>query len=84
MTERTPCKIFGCKRTIKRFALPPQHEEWVCPKHWPTVPRSLRKLFFKARRAASKNPTPKNILRENRWWRRCVATAEAEQFGFGS
>lgn len=84
MGERTPCQIFGCKRTIKRFALPPQHEEWVCAKHWPTVPRRLRKLFFKAKRATQKHPTRKHVARENRFWRRCIAAAESEQFGIGS
>ena len=42
MTDRIRCCIIGCKRTRvneKAFV------EWICGKHWITIPKSYRRVW---------------------------------------
>lgn len=75
MTARYRCLIPGCRRTrpCADFA------EWICAKHWPLVPRQMRRAYASAMRRRK----PASAI--NRIWRRCreEAIAQALTSGFG-
>ena len=59
---RTPSCVFGCRCSTK----PPQ-DEWICEKHWKTVPRSVKARFNATKRLI------RRMLRRNplyaEWWK---------------
>lgn len=70
MADRIPCVVPGCKRTHK----PAEFSEWLCPKHWPMVPKRMRAAYSRAKRRRKDWP----LL--NRLWRRCKMAAMREAF----
>ncbi|WP_146193166.1 hypothetical protein [Maritimibacter sp. 55A14] len=50
MTDRTPCVVPGCRRTVALKTLPPGDDEWICARHWAAVPKRKRRIYFRARR----------------------------------
>ena len=42
MKTRLKCEIAGCNRTTKGD---PEHEEWICAKHWRAIPRKRRRFY---------------------------------------
>lgn len=50
MTDRVPCHVPGCGRSIAKRRLKPGHNEWLCAGHWGLVPRERRRVFFLAQR----------------------------------
>jgi hypothetical protein len=51
MTDRLQCLVPFCRRTIRRTALPPEHNEWICGKHWTvtSVTWRRRRALFRRR-----------------------------------
>lgn len=85
--RRQPCCVIGCGCT-RRFA--PDiicvegvdldfAAEWVCERHWRTVPARLKALKRKARRELRKAATMRFARIDARIWKWCKAAAiEAE------
>lgn len=48
MTDRLSCCVPFCRRTVKAGGF----KEWVCGKHWPLVPRDLKRSYTLAKRRA--------------------------------
>lgn len=70
MTEtRIPCSAPGCRRTCRANH---DWQEWLCQKHWPLVPKRMRRAYAHARRRKK----PVAVL--NRLWFRCKAAAIRE------
>lgn len=80
---RTNCSIAFCKRT-RQF----QFEcvaieghlinftaEWICGKHWPTVPRSLKEAHYKAKRRVKAEKTIEAERAASDAWRDCKEAA---------
>lgn len=66
---KTTCAAFGCKRWTR--TLP--HGYWyLCPDHWPQVPRRLRRLVNAANKKADRYPTNRNRARTARLARKCI------------
>lgn len=42
MTHRIRCCVPFCRRTIDPAKLEVGHTEWICEKHWRTVPRAIK------------------------------------------
>ena len=72
MTDRVTCLVPGCNRTTKRTG---PNTEWICGKHWPAVPKHMRRRLFKARRRYQKTSNRRWYWIANRMWRRCKARA---------
>lgn len=66
MSERVPCLVPHCGRTIKTRGRADGYE-WICPKHWRLVSRVLRRRYGRAKRRALR---PDATLRE--WGRAAV------------
>lgn len=49
MNERVPCMVLGCRCTRKPHA--DLGEEWICAKHWRSVPRWRRRELSRIARA---------------------------------
>lgn len=83
MTEnpRTTCCAFGCKRGTRRIAGGPGLRWFLCAKHWPLVPRRLRRLSSRAYRKAMKTRTKRDWDRVARLWCKCIDQANRNQFG---
>jgi len=69
VTERLTCIVPGCKRTHA-----PLWDEWICAKHWPLVPRDMRRAYAHARRRKK----ARSVL--VRLWARCKRAAIEENF----
>jgi hypothetical protein len=69
MTARLTCIIPGCRRTHA-----PIWSEFICAKHWPLVPRPLRRAYARAKR---KRKPLEVVLR---LWARCKTAAIRENF----
>jgi hypothetical protein len=73
MTDRMRCEVIGCNRTRKRDA---PYSEWLCPKHWPLVPKYMKRVLFRVHRRARRYGYNRVIVEaERRVWRRCVRAA---------
>jgi hypothetical protein len=46
--ERIACCVPFCRRTIGKAKLG-RDDEWICSKHWPAVPRALKRRHRKAK-----------------------------------
>lgn len=79
MAERTPCCIPGCRRTCGETFI-----EWVCHRHWGTVPRKDRALYNKARRRYEKGGVHKHRRLVALMWMRCKTYAINEALGIGN
>ena len=75
---KTTCAAFGCNRYTRRIG---ENGVFLCPAHWPTVPKKLRTLTNKAWRRAERYGGQKNWRRVHRLWKKCVDAANREQFG---
>jgi hypothetical protein len=69
MTDRLTCIVPGCRRTHA-----PIWNEFICAKHWPLVPRDMRRAYARAKRRRK----PMAVL--IRLWLRCKAVAIRENF----
>lgn len=78
---KTTCSAFGCELYTRRIDSP--RGIYLCPAHWPLVPKPLRQLFNKACRKAERFGGDKNCRRVHRLWGKCVKAADAAQFGIG-
>lgn len=67
MADRVPCSVPGCRRTV---AAAKGFDEWVCGKHWSTVPGSDRRLYTAAKRRWRRSPEKWGRVAA-RIWRRC-------------
>jgi hypothetical protein len=69
--QRIGCIVPGCRRSTKVG----DFDEWVCGRHWPTVPRQMRRLYAAAKRRARRSvgmpETMRSALVAARVWRRC-------------
>ena len=52
MSDRTPCCIPYCNRTTDELAV--RGREWICGKHWPLVPKNLKRLHARKKREAKR------------------------------
>ena len=73
---RLPCCAPFCGRTTSQ-AKHPGMTEYLCPKHWPTVPKRFRQLLSRLKRRAREadasllaNPNPTTLLASSNAWRR--------------
>lgn len=66
---RTKCLIGHCRRTRPTH---PTEPEWLCPKHWGSLPRDMRRACSRAKRRG-KSPA---VLA--RLWRLLTRRAVAE------
>lgn len=69
MSDRITCLVPGCRRTHA-----PDFKEWICAKHWPLVPRDIRRAYARAKRRRKSQ----NALW--RLWNRCKTAAIRENF----
>ena len=76
---KTTCAAFGCTRFTRRIDSP--RGVYLCPTHWPTVPKRLRRLMNKAFRRQDERGNLKDQARVHRLWAKCVDAANREQFG---
>lgn len=67
---RITCLVPGCHRTTPRG----RYDQWICGKHWPLVPRDLRRAYARAKRRRK----PASAL--SRLWVRCEREAIAANF----
>ncbi len=72
MTDRLTCLVPGCKRTKQRTG---SGSEWICGKHWPAVPRHMRRRMYRAERRYRKTRNRRWWLIANRMWERCKKRA---------
>lgn len=79
MADRCPCLVPGCRRTIARGTL----REWLCPRHWSTVPADYRRAYKRAQR---RQRLPVEAF--DRLWSRCrraaLEAAQDDLFGPGA
>lgn len=75
---KTTCSAFGCKRYTRTIG---ENGVYLCPGHWPLVPKKLRALQRKTSRAAQRDPSAKNCRRAWRVWNKCVERANRNMFG---
>lgn len=66
MGNRLPCSVPGCRRTTK----PGRFTEWICQKHWSSVPAADRRLWTAAKRRWRRHPEKWGRV-ASRIWRRC-------------
>lgn len=75
MRARIRCCVPFCRRTTKagRFG------EWICAKHWPLVPASLKRRRAELRRIARRTLDADRLARisaaDARLWERCKRAA---------
>lgn len=72
---RITCCVPGCRRTIKAGG---DFTQWVCGKHWPAVPKSMRKRLAKYRRRAKIDARWQGVFCQ--MWMRCRDRAIEEAF----
>lgn len=66
MTDRCPCLVPGCKHTTKaELGL----REWICPKHWQPIPKTMRLAYSRSRRRSRIGK--KGIAATYRLWCAC-------------
>ncbi|ELT47401.1 hypothetical protein D584_19913 [Brucella intermedia M86] len=75
MNMRIQCCVPFCRRTIAADKLPPEHNEWLCIKHWPLVPASLRHRKRRAERIARRKQTEAAWRLASALWQRCKRAA---------
>lgn len=78
MSDRVPCDVEACARTIgveryvKLFGHAPGG--WVCPTHWRLVPRRMKRVLARVRRKGRRLEAlvGHNPLNDREWrlWRR--------------
>lgn len=82
MTGRLRCCVPFCKGTrgIRKgeSELP---EEWICSKHWPLVPKRLRRLHGMCKRALKQGRDVWDVA--ERTWERCKRAAIEAAGGIG-
>ena len=62
MGERTRCCVIGCRRTTAK-----PHAEWICAKHWKTVPRQTKADYAAEKRQVRRILARKPVYAE--WWK---------------
>lgn len=67
--DRKNCVVPGCRRTCP----PDEYDEWICAKHWPLVPKAMRKRYLRYRRRALRDHRWVGV--SNRMWARCKTAA---------
>lgn len=88
MSERLNCCIPFCRRTTRNDE---GYSEWVCGKHWQAVPKTMRRIYIRARRVVDRRyrwdywaePAGSEarigghraVQRTLRLWRRCKRAA---------
>lgn len=88
MSDRAPCCVPFCRRTIDRAKHPPGCVEFICGRCWSTIPKAIRRMKRRAERATDlaaarlgDNPPAQNLLlaraiqRESRLWKICKRRA---------
>lgn len=79
---RTPCVVFGCRRTFRRDADDDGDCEYICGDHYRLADRRLRRFRTRIKRAARKlGWTPRLIDMDMRAWRRAVQQATERALG---
>jgi len=75
VTDRLPCEVPGCNRTVGRAEIDPLDDEAICGKHWRLVPRALKRVHARHKREFRKfgfYPRPSAAARI---WDRCLRIA---------
>jgi hypothetical protein len=57
--------------------------EWLCARHWPTVPRDIRRRHISAKRQWTKHKTLALLEQEKMAWEQCVNAAVEIEVGIG-
>lgn len=84
MSTRISCQVPFCRRTLRNDE---GFLEWVCPKHWPLVPREMKaRLRSVKRRVRKLQDRPEAYARAlkllDQTWARCRDTAIERAGGF--
>ncbi|ABS14275.1 hypothetical protein I6H96_02800 [Brucella anthropi] len=73
--DRINCSVPFCRRTIAKKALPQEHNEWICMKHWPLVPAALRRRKRQAEKIAKRKNTEAAWRLASMVWQHCKRVA---------
>lgn len=79
--DRLSCCVPFCRRTIARSRLPAGAAEWICGKHWPAVPRHLKRRKRQIERIAKRTGRPTACRLAGLIWQRCKAVAIERAMG---
>lgn len=66
LPPRLTCVIPFCRRSTGAFVCEPPDEVWICGPHWRAVPRLMKLVKTRARRALRRAHTDKNLSRYER------------------
>lgn len=79
--DRVQCCVIGCRRTTKAGQ---GYDEWICAKHWPTVPKALRARYARAKRLRRRRASKSMDRVVWQIWGRCKDAAFSEATGLGN
>lgn len=80
-SDRVPCCVPFCRRTIARDRLPSEHAEWICGRHWPAVPKHHKRRLRQIERIAKRTRRLSSIMLAQRIWERCKREAIERAMG---
>lgn len=77
--DRISCAVPFCRRTTKRT----DFEQWLCPDHWPLIPKVKRQVYGRYLRRWRRYGDAAYGAAANRIWRALVRTAREAAGGIG-
>lgn len=82
MSDRIPCLVPFCGRTMRRTPDSGPDTEFICAKHWPAIDRRVRRLHCKIRRKRKRGAQGLEAAAQ-RMWDRCRRQAIERAGGIG-
>lgn len=76
--DRIVCCVPFCRRTTRNDK---GYSEWICGKHWPLVPRHLKRRKRQAERIAKRGDRPAAWRLAGLIWQRCKREAIERAMG---